>query len=209
MAGGERSQWYPVRAPHLDPWREYDAWGVGFVARVSGERPSAILRLALQALGRLAHRGAAAADSSGDGAGVLTQIPHALFRRHAATHGLALAPGRPFAVGAFFLPREARALERAVRIVEEVLTGQGLPLLAWRDVPVDLGVLGASARATCPTIRQAIITLPTDGDRRDEAALERSFYLARRTIERRVAGAPPPPPRFFLCSLACAPLARQ
>jgi glutamate synthase (ferredoxin) len=206
MVGGERSQWYPVRAPHLDPWREYDACGVGFVARVSGERSSAIVRLALQALGRLAHRGAAAADSSGDGAGVLTQIPQALFYRHAATHGLALAPGQPFAVGAFFLPREAPALERAVGIVEAVLSGQGLPLLAWRDVPMDLGVLGASARATCPTIRHAIITLPADGNRRDDAALERSLYLARRTIERRVADSEPGLEPFFVCSLSCRTL---
>ncbi len=203
MAGGERSQWYPVRAPHLDPWREYDACGVGFVARVSGERTSAVVRLALQALGRLAHRGAAAADGSGDGAGLLTQLPHALFYRHAATHGLALGPGRPFAVGAFFLPREAPALERAVRIVEEVLAGQGLPVLAWRDVPVDLGVLSAGARASCPTIRQAIITPPADGDRRDEASLERSLYLARRTIERHVADSEPGLEPFFVCSLSC------
>src|SRR5260370_41364742 len=104
MAGGERSQWYPVRAPHLDPWREYDACGVGFVARVSGERTSAILRLALQALGRLAPRGAAAAESSGGGAGGPPPIPHAPFPPHPAPHSPALAPGRPFSGRAFFPP---------------------------------------------------------------------------------------------------------
>src|SRR5260370_20920514 len=132
MAGGERSQWYPVRAPHLDPWREADACGVGCVARVSGERTSAVVRLALQALGRLAHRGAAAADGSGDGAGLLTQLPHALFYRHAATHGLALGPGRPFAVRAFFLPPGPPALERALRIAGGARARQSLPLLPSR-----------------------------------------------------------------------------
>ncbi|HYK82598.1 MAG TPA: glutamate synthase large subunit [Gemmatimonadales bacterium] len=163
-------------------------------------------RLALQALARVAHRGAAATDSSGDGAGLLTQIPQPLFSREVAGRGLLLAPGRPFAVGAFFLPREAAALRRATTIIAEVLEGEGLPLLAWRDVPVDLDVLGAGARATCPTIRQAIIAAPAAGVRAEEAALERTLYVARRTIERRVADERPGLEPFFVCSLSCRTL---
>src|SRR6058998_3437825 len=183
MPAAARSRWAQARARGLDPWREHDACGVGFVARASGRRSADIGRLALQALARVAHRGAAATDRSGDGAGLLTQIPAPLFYREAARRALALAPGQPFAVGSFFLPREHDALGRATAIIEEALCREGLPVLGWRDVPVDLEVLGAGARASCPTIRQAVIAAP-DGGRHDDTMWERSLYLARRTIER-------------------------
>ncbi len=206
MPDGDRSRWANRRAPDLDPWREQDACGVGFVARASGERGPDILALALQALARVAHRGAASTDSSGDGAGVLTQIPSRLFYRDGATRGLALEPGQPFAVGAFFLPPDHAALGRATAIIEAVLGEAGLPVLGWRDVPVDRDVLGPSARATCPTIRQGIIAAPADGGRTDAAAWERALYLARRTIERRIAEAGPAVQPFFVCSLSCRTL---
>jgi len=206
MPAADRSRWANSRSRELDPWREQDACGVGFVARASGHRSADIARLALQALARVAHRGAAATDRSGDGAGVLTQIPVPLFTREAASRGLALAPGQPFAVGAFFLPRERDALGCATGIVEEVLRGEGLPVLGWRDVPVDLDVLGAGARASCPTIRQAILASPVERGRFDETAWERSLYLARRTIERRIADAGPGLEPFFVCSLSCRTL---
>src|SRR2546422_2098324 len=108
---------------------------------------------ALQALARVTHRGAAACDSSGDGAGVLTQIPARLFDRDPEG-------GEPFAVGGFFLPRDPSALALVTSIIEERLAGEGLTGLAWRAVPADLDVLGTGARATRPTIRQAITAPP-------------------------------------------------
>src|SRR5213595_277833 len=206
MPDGDRSRWANRRAPDLDPWREQDACGVGFVARASGERGPDILALALQALARVAHRGAASTDSSGDGAGVLTQIPSRLFYRDGASRGLALEPGQPFALGAFFLPTDHAALGRATAVIETVLREAGLPVLGWRDVPVDRDVLGPSARVTCPTIRQGIIAAPADGGRTDAAAWERALYLARRTIERRIAEAEPAVQPFFVCSLSCRTL---
>src|SRR6267143_543669 len=206
MPAADRSRWANSRARDLDPWREQDACGVGFVARASGQRSADIARLALQALARVAHRGAAATDRSGDGAGVLTQIPVPLFAREAASRGLALAPGQPFAVGAFFLPRDHDALGCATGIIAEVLRGEGLPVLGWRDVPVDLDVLGAGARASCPIIRQAILAPPVERGRFDETTWERSLYLARRTIERRIAEAGPGLEPFFVCSLSCRTL---
>src|SRR3989454_2342621 len=207
MPAAARSRWAQARARGLAPGREHDACGVGFVARASGHRSADIARLALQALARVAHRGAAATDRSGDGAGLLTQIPAPLFYREAASRGIALAPGQPFAVGAFFLPRERDALGCATAIIEEVLCREGLPVLGWRDVPVDLDVLGAGARSSCPTIRQAILAPPAGG-RQDDTAWERSLYLARRTIERRIAdaGGGPGLEPFFVCSLSCRTL---
>src|SRR5881227_2444277 len=206
MPAADRSRWANSRARDLDPWREQDACGVGFVARASGHRSVDIARLALQALARVAHRGAAATDRSGDGAGLLTQIPAPLFYREAASRGLALAAGQPFAVGAFFLPREHDALGCATSIIEEVLQGEGLPVLAWRDVPLDVNELGAGARRSCPTIRQAIVAAPVERGRFDETTWERSLYLARRTIERRIADAGPGLDPFFVCSLSCRTL---
>src|SRR5690348_1439039 len=201
MAGGDRTRWRHARAPDLDPWREQDACGVGFVARASGERSHEVTRLALEALKRVAHRGAAATDSSGDGAGILTQIPAPLFYREALRQGLPLEPGQPFAVGMFFLPREATALARVTAIIEDVLAGDGLSVLGWREVPVRPDVLGAGARATCPTIRQLILG-PAADRRGDAAAWERALYLARKTIDARVAEGGPELEPFFICSLS-------
>src|SRR5438046_6542331 len=143
MPAADRSRWAQARARGLDPWREHDACGVGFVARASGRRSADIARLALGALARVAHRGAAATDRSGDGAGLLTQIPAPLFYREAASRGIALAPGQPFAVGAFFLPREHDALGCATSIIGEVLQGGGRPVLWWRGVRVEVDGLRA------------------------------------------------------------------
>jgi glutamate synthase (NADPH/NADH) large chain/glutamate synthase (ferredoxin) len=188
----------------LDPWRERDACGVGFVAQASGARSATILRHALEALARVAHRGAQATDRSGDGAGVLTQIPVPFFQREAARLNLPLSAGRPFAVAMVFLPAEPGARARATGIIEAVLAEAGLPLLGWREVPVDVDGLGAGARASCPAIRQALVGAPAGSS--DQLSWERALYLARRTIEQRVTEAGPGLEPFFLCSFSCRTL---
>src|SRR5213080_4213350 len=203
MPDHDRSRWANRRAPDRDPWREHDACGVGCVARASGERSSGIVALALQALARVAHRGAAATDHSGDGAGLLVQIPRVFFHREAARLGLSLAPEHPFAVGMFFLPPHPAARDRATAIIEDVLHGAGLPVLGWRDVPVEPAVLGPTARATCPAVRQALIAAPAGGRQVDAPAWERSLYRARRIVEQRIAAAGPELEGFFACSLSC------
>src|SRR2546430_1064839 len=150
---GKNTRWTHARAPDLDPWREHDACGVGLVARGSGERSHAVAGLALEALRRVARSGAAATDSSGDGAGVLTQIPAPLFYREAERLELPLAAGQSFAVGMFFLPREAAALARVTALIEDVLRGDGLSVLGWREGPGRLHRLGARARGPRPPER--------------------------------------------------------
>src|SRR5262249_57970395 len=108
-------------APALDPNREHDACGVGLVACASGARSHDVVGMALEAVARVAHRGAASTDNSGDGAGLLTQIPHRLFYRDAYRLGLHLQPGLPFGVGAFFLPREPQAFGESVAPVQTLL----------------------------------------------------------------------------------------
>ncbi len=167
----------------LDPAREHDACGVGFVARASGARSHEVVAMALEAVARVAHRGAASTDCSGDGAGLLTQIPHRLFYRDAYRLGLHLQPGLPFGVGAFFLPRDPEALGQSVAMIEAVLAEDGIPFLGWRDVPTNPSALGPTALASCPVIRQVLVGRPALSA--DEEQWERALYLARREMERR------------------------
>jgi glutamate synthase (ferredoxin) len=165
--------------------RERANCGTGFIAHLSARPSHAILRDALATLNRLAHRGAMAADQrTGDGAGVLTQIPHALFARELQQRGLsAPAPG-DYAVGVFFLPRaNIAARVQAKQIVESTLIEHNLPLLTWRAVPIDLDALGDHARSIAPHIEQAILARPPHVVAGD--AFERRLVLARKEIERR------------------------
>jgi glutamate synthase (ferredoxin) len=183
----------------LDPSREHDACGVGFVADASGTRTHEVVAMALEAVARVAHRGAASTDLSGDGAGLLTQIPHRLFYRDSYRLGLHLQPGLPFGVGAFFLPRPAEALAGTVAMIEQVLRSDGIPILGWRDVPSNSAALGPTALASCPVIRQVLVGRPALAS--DDDAWERALYLARREMERRAAAAGFS--GFYACSLSC------
>ena len=165
-----------------DPRFERDACGIGFVARLSGEPSHTILAYALTAVGRMAHRGGVAADGkSGDGAGVLTQIPRAFFARELAMRGIRY-PVEDLAVGMFFLPQHEGHRSTARGVVEQILAQYGMALLAWRPVPVNLDALGDSARESCPVIEQALIARPPHNHTAPNA-YERALYLARRTIE--------------------------
>jgi glutamate synthase (NADPH/NADH) large chain/glutamate synthase (ferredoxin) len=172
----------------LDPWRERDACGVGFVARADGVRSSDVLSMALTAVARLAHRGAASNDRSGDGAGVLTQIPHRL---------LGVGPAERVALGMFFLP-SGPAHDVALDMIEGVLVSLGMSVLGWRVVPVDGSVLGPLAAASQPAIRQLFIGPPRGP--LNSQSWERRLYLARRLIERKAAQAGL---QLFVCSLSC------
>ena len=183
----------------LDPTVEHDACGVGFVAAGSGARSHEVVEMALEALSRVQHRGAASTDNSGDGAGLLTQIPLRLFHRDAYRLGLHLEPGMPFGVGVFFLPRLPDALAAAKTMIESVLAEDGIPLLGWREVPTNLNALGPTAEASCPIIRQVLVGRPLQAV--DDEAWERSLYLAQRAMEHRARAARLPD--FYVCSLSC------
>ncbi len=173
-----------------DPRFEHDSCGVGFVARVSGAANHEVLERALEALVRLEHRGASAADGkSGDGAGVQTQLPKRLFVAEAARLGLRLATDDTFAVGMVFVPPGD---ERSPASLEAALASRGLNVLGWRNVPVDAERLGDFARASLPHIKQILIA---PGGRSNADTFERDLYLARKTYEREQ-------PDGYVCSLS-------
>src|SRR5438876_8654572 len=174
-----------------DPRFEHDACGVGFVARLSGQPGHDIVAKAVEAVANLSHRGAVAADGkSGDGSGVLTQIPRRLFAREAERLGLGRLDATDlFGVAMCFLPQADLDSDRgeSEQIVARAVACAGLRLLGWRDVPIDADQLGAAARATLPRIRQALIA-PHDS-RRDFDSFENALYLARKSIEREATSA--------------------
>ncbi|HYM49159.1 MAG TPA: glutamate synthase large subunit [Candidatus Limnocylindrales bacterium] len=165
---------------------EHDACGIGFVADAAGRSSRAIVEAALDALYRVRHRGAVAADHrSGDGAGLLLPLPRRFFADGAARMGIAGVGGRAIGVAMLFAsnaPGEAGDRERrdARRLVEDACRAEGLDLLAWREVPVDSGALGEGARSSAPRIEQALVTSAAPAGAEEE---ERRCFRARKRAE--------------------------
>ena len=164
------------------PEQEHDACGVGMVANIKGEKTHGIITESLEVLNNLGHRGASGSDpDTGDGAGILVQMPDAFFRKVTAEIGLTLPPEGEYGVGMVFLPQAAAPLAACVAHIEKVVEDEGLTLLGWRDVPVDPSKIGRDARAVCPTIRQFFVGKGS-ANTPDRAALERKLYVVRKSI---------------------------
>ncbi|MBV9526011.1 MAG: glutamate synthase subunit alpha, partial [Candidatus Dormibacteraeota bacterium] len=179
-----------------DPRFEHDACGVAFVARIKGGPSHDVVQSGLQALINLGHRGASGADpESGDGAGILLQLPDAFLRR--AT-GFALPPAGGYGAGSLFLPADPEARNECERLIGAACADEGLRILGWRDVPLDLDACGSGARAMMPAIRQLFVaTIGLAGE-----TLERRLYVLRRVIERRALDAGYGRERLHVASLS-------
>ncbi len=167
---------------------EKDACGVGFVANRFGNRSHEIIEMATQAVTNLTHRGAVAADAkTGDGAGILTQIPEKLFQKQLAKLGVRLDAITDLGVGMIFLPRRDQDAQRQSRaLVEKTLQQYGMPFLGWRSVPVNTAALGDKALETLPEIQQVLVGRP---EQLSDDDFERSLYLICKELEHRVAAA--------------------
>jgi glutamate synthase (NADPH/NADH) large chain len=172
----------PGRVGLYDPAREHDACGVAFVATLRGAAGRDIVEAGLTALANLDHRGAVGAEeNTGDGAGILIQVPDAFLR---AVAGVELPPPGAYAVGLVFLPGDtapAGELARAVDGVERIAREEGLDVLLWRDVPVDDTLPGPMARAAMPTFRQIVVTDRAGG--RTGVELDRLAYRLRKRAQ--------------------------
>ena len=158
-----------------------DACGVGFIADRRVVASNRLLRLAVECLHNLDHRGALSADGTGDGAGIMTRLPYRILERELRASGVDVPPRMALGLVMVFLPREGEAAGR--RLVEEALAREGIRLLMWRRVPVGPMALSETARTTAPTIAQAIVGAP--GDVRDPEDFERRLFLARKAAEGR------------------------
>ena len=163
------------------PGREHDACGVGFVADMKNGKAHRIVEMGLEILLNLDHRGAVGADPrAGDGCGILVQIPHDFLAAETASLGFSLPAPGDYAVGNFFLPRDADARAMVEGIVETVVRAEGQVFLGWRDVPVDSSVLGESVKPTEPAIRQLFIGRGASCP--DADAFERRLFVLRKVI---------------------------
>ena len=168
-----------------DPQNEHDSCGVGFVANISGRKEHSVVSRAISVLENLSHRGACGCDpKTGDGAGILIQIPHEFLHAKLKALGVTLPAPGDYGVGMVFLPRNAAERKKCEGVVERVLKSEGIPVLGWRDVPVDSDALGWLARKSEPAIRQLFVGRGAATP--DETSFERKLYVARRVIERTV-----------------------
>src|SRR5579862_1965 len=168
-----------------DPRFEHDAGGIGFVASIQGRKSHDIILKGIQVLINLTHRGACGCDpETGDGAGMLIQIPHKFFARECASLGFTLPPEGEYGVGMTFLPVEPHQRLSCEGILERIIRDEGLTVLGWRDTPVDGDAIGRVARASQPYIQQIFIGCT---DCLDTDALERKLYIVRKRAEAEVA----------------------
>jgi glutamate synthase domain-containing protein 2/glutamate synthase domain-containing protein 1/glutamate synthase domain-containing protein 3 len=170
---------YPGRQGLYDPTFEKDACGVGMVCHLKGEKSHDIVAKALQVLSNLEHRGATGYDpETGDGAGILIQLPDAFFK--SVVSGLPAAG--EYGVGMVFLPQSAKSRAACEKVVEKHLKAEGLAVLSWRDVPIQPGAIGELGRGTMPYIRQVFVgrgAVPAE-------RLDRHLFIARKLAENEI-----------------------
>ncbi|HKD74948.1 MAG TPA: glutamate synthase subunit alpha, partial [Ktedonobacterales bacterium] len=178
-----------------DPRHEHDACGIGFVANIKGHKSHEIILKGIQVLVNLTHRGACGCDpETGDGAGVVIQIPHRFFARECARLGFTLPPEGEYGVGMTFLPVEKHQRLQCEGILERIVREEGLTVLGWRDTPIDGSAIGREARNSQPYIQQIFVGR---AHAMDENALERKLYVVRKRAEAEVAKTDIPDKGFF------------
>jgi glutamate synthase (ferredoxin) len=169
----------PPKQGLYDPRNEHDACGVGFVVDIKGRKSHRILQQAIEVLRNLDHRGASGCEvNTGDGAGVLLQMPHAFLKEAARKARVSLPEAGHYGCGLIFLPRNPTKRRKLEEAFEHIVQSSGLTMLGWRTVPVDNSTLGETARSAEPFMRQVFIGRPAD--MQDDLDFERRLYVARK-----------------------------
>ncbi|HEV8725859.1 MAG TPA: glutamate synthase large subunit [Candidatus Binatia bacterium] len=186
----------PPKQGLYDPRFEHDACGVGFVVNIKGEKSHEIIEQALTVLQNLDHRGACGCEeNTGDGAGILMQIPHAFLKDACAGLGFQLPDPGEYGVGMIFLPDHRSQRRQFEKTIEKIITEEGQKCLGWRKVPTDNMYLGDTAKECEPFVRQVFIGR---GDAvTDDLAFERKLYVIRRRAENAIRYAGLPGGDFF------------
>ncbi|MCZ6875407.1 MAG: glutamate synthase large subunit, partial [bacterium] len=172
----------PHKQGLYDPRFEHDACGIGFIVNIKGERSHKIVQQALMILHNLDHRGARGCeDNTGDGAGILLQVPHRFLRHACEGIGIHLPKPGHFGVGMVFLPPDRAQRHACEKRFEAIVKAEGQTVLGWRSVPTDNFHLGETARACEPFIRQ--IFIGRAAELQDDLDFERRLYMIRRRVE--------------------------
>ena len=181
---------------------EHDACGVGVVANIKGIASHQIVKNGIEVLVNLAHRGAAGSDpETGDGAGLLLQIPDTLMRKEASRLGFNLPGKGQYAIGVIFLPQDKKESELCLREIESALSDQELSILGWRDVPTNPSAIGKDARKSQPQIKHLFVTSTKNVI--DEVQFERQLFISRKIMENQINELGLKEPEdFYVCSLS-------
>jgi glutamate synthase (NADPH/NADH) large chain len=175
-----------------DPTQEHDSCGTGFIVNIKGKKSHGLVQQALEMVTNLLHRGACGCEvNTGDGAGILIQLPHQFFQSEADRVNIILPEPGAYGVGMVFLPRDPDERNRIQDLFAHIIIEEGQHILGWRDVPTDDSHLGATARSEEPVIRQVFIgrsdALTHDIDA--HACFERKLYIIRKRVDRAVCEA--------------------
>lgn len=165
-----------------DPQFEHDSCGVGFVCDIKGRKSYEIVQKGIEVLERLSHRGAVGADpETGDGAGILIQMPHRFLLKEGQKSGLSLPKPGFYGTGLVFFPTDEKEQNFCTDLFEKIIVQEGQQFLGWRNVPVDSSALGKGARAAQPYMRQVFIGWGQDLE--NQLAFERKLYVIRKQVE--------------------------
>ena len=176
----------PPASGLYDPRYEHDACGVSFVVDIKGRASRDIVATALGALCNLDHRGASGAEvNTGDGAGILLQVPDAFLR---AVVDFELPPPGAYGVGIAFLPVDPNDAEKSVATIEQIVDEEGLRVLGWRQVPIDDSMIGPTSRSVMPQFRQLFVA-DGEGGGSSGLALDRKLFVVRKRCEHEVLDA--------------------
>ncbi|MFA5200117.1 MAG: glutamate synthase large subunit [Candidatus Omnitrophota bacterium] len=173
---------FPQKQGLYDPGFEHDACGVGFVCNIKGIKSNEIIKQGLEVLRRLSHRGATGADpKTGDGAGVLIQMPDSFFRKVTENCNIKLPNLGLYGSGLIFLPQDQTERKLCKEVFEKVILEHGQSLLGWRDIPVDDSEIGEGAKCSEPVFEQ--IFIGRNKNIKDELDFERILYVIRKQVE--------------------------
>jgi len=196
-----QNTFFPKKQGLYHPGQEHDSCGVGFLAQIDGKKSHAVVEKSIEVLKKLLHRGATGEDAlTGDGAGILIQIPDEFFRAQERSLGFSLPEFSNYGVGMVFFPQEKARRKQCQSILEEITAQEGLHLLGYREVPVDNNALGEKSREAQPCIIQVFI----DGKGFKKDILERKLYIVRRQVENIVEEKLQTGDRFYIASLSCS-----
>ena len=208
---GQSSAGLPPEQGLYDPRNEHDSCGIGFVVNIKGRKSHQIVSQSLTILRNMSHRGGAGYErNSGDGAGILTQIPHRFFAEVCPESGIELGESGSYGVGMVFLPRDPATRASVMGRIESSVAEEGLSCLGWRDVPVDISSLGSISRSVMPHISQVFVGKGRSASALDDMAFERKLYLVRKLCEKSTEGrSESSADYFYFASFSCKTLVHK